>query len=324
MIPWTLSKQLSDFDFPKLLGARIVRIATNHDYQSMGYGSRALKLLGDYFEGKIVDIIEGIEENNSVRVHDHERIDDEENLNEISDVDLLTETIEPKQKLPPLLMKLNERKCERLDYLGVSFGLTNDLLRFWKKSLFLPVYLGQTTNDLTGEHSCIMIKELKRGEDKKSSDSWLFQYFIGNFQLYLEITIFYIFIFEEFRRRLVKLLTYEFRNLQPAVVINMLMQQVYDEKFESKILFLLFYNFLKHSFLSILIDISKNEIGDRFTQNDFKRLENYVNELVGYYDICDLVVEISNFVYLNKLGPNFTLSEVQSVIIFLIIKLKEK
>jgi hypothetical protein len=41
-----------------------------------------------------------------------------------------------------------------------------------------------------------------------------------------------------------------------------------------------------------LIDISKNEIGDRFTQNDFKRLENYVNELVGYYDICDLVVEI--------------------------------
>jgi hypothetical protein len=73
-----------------------------------------------------------------------------------------------------------------------------------------------------------------------------------------------------------------------------------------------------------LQDISKNEIGDRFTQNDFKRLENYVNELVGYYDICDLVVEISNFVYLNKLGPNFTLSEVQSVIIFLIIKLKEK
>jgi len=120
-------------------------------------------------------------------------------------------------------MKLNERKCERLDYLGVSFGLTNDLLRFWKKSLFLPVYLGQTTNDLTGEHSCIMIKELKRGEDKKSSDSWLFQYFIGNFQLYLEITIFYIFIFEKFRRRLVKLLRFEFFcNLQPAVVINML------------------------------------------------------------------------------------------------------
>jgi hypothetical protein len=89
LIPWTLSKQLSDFDFPKLLGARIVRIATNHDYQSMGYGSRALKLLGDYFEGKIVDINEGIEENNSVRVHDHERIDDEENLNEISETSIM-------------------------------------------------------------------------------------------------------------------------------------------------------------------------------------------------------------------------------------------
>ncbi len=185
LIPWTISQKFTDDDFPKLLGARIVRIATNHDYQSMGYGSRALKLLEHYFEGKIVDINEGIEENNSVRVHDDERIDDEENLNEISDVDLLTETIEPTKKLPPLLMKLNERKCERLDYLGVSFGLKNDLLRFWKKSLFLPVYLGQTSNDLTGEHSCIMIKELKRDVDKKSSDSWLFQYFIGNFQLYI-------------------------------------------------------------------------------------------------------------------------------------------
>jgi hypothetical protein len=104
----------------------------------------------------------------------------------------------------------------------------------------------------------------------------------------------------------------------------MLMQQVYDEKIESKILFLLFYNFLIHSFLSFLQDISKNEIGDRFTQNDFNRLENFVNELVSYYEISDLVVEISNFVFLNNLGPNFTLSEVQSVIIFLIIKLKEK
>jgi N-acetyltransferase 10 len=185
LIPWTVSQQFNDSDFPNLLGARIVRIATNPDYQSMGYGSRALKLLEEYYEGKIVDINEGNEENNLVKVHDDEEKSNEENLNEISDVDLLTETIEPKKKLPPLLLKLNERRCERLDYLGVSFGLTNDLLRFWKKSSFLPVYLRQTTNDLTGEHSCIMIKELNRDVEKKSNDSWLLQYFIGNFKIIL-------------------------------------------------------------------------------------------------------------------------------------------
>ena len=177
LIPWTVSQQFQDDDFPRLLGARIVRIATNPDYQSMGYGSRTMKLLEEYYEGKIVDINETASgEDGLTRVNEGE----EENLNEISDVDLLTERIEPKKKLPPLLLKLNERRSERLDYLGVSFGLTNDLLRFWKKSSFLPVYLRQTTNDLTGEHSCIMIKELKRGiEDEKTSYSWLFKYFIG-------------------------------------------------------------------------------------------------------------------------------------------------
>ena len=30
-------------------------------------------------------------------------------------------------------IKLNERKPELLAYMGVSFGLTSDLLRFWKK-----------------------------------------------------------------------------------------------------------------------------------------------------------------------------------------------
>lgn len=177
LIPWTVSQQFQDNDFPNLLGARVVRIATNPDYQSMGYGSRALKLLQDYYEGKIVDINENSE---SLKVNDDDNGEDNgKNIDEISDVDLLTETIEPKKKLPPLLLKLNERRAERLDYLGVSFGLTNDLLRFWKKSSFLPVYLRQTTNDLTGEHSCIMIKELNKDEEKKSVDSWLFQYFIG-------------------------------------------------------------------------------------------------------------------------------------------------
>lgn len=44
-------------------------------------------------------------------------------------VSLLEEVITPRKELPPLLLKLSERRAERLDYLGVSYGLTAQLLR---------------------------------------------------------------------------------------------------------------------------------------------------------------------------------------------------
>ena len=58
LIPWTVSQQFQDNDFPKLAGARVIRIATHPDYQGMGYGARAMKLLQDYYEGKIVNLSE--------------------------------------------------------------------------------------------------------------------------------------------------------------------------------------------------------------------------------------------------------------------------
>lgn len=57
---------------------------------------------------------------------------------------MLHEKLTPRKGLPPLLSKLTERKAEQLDYLGVSYGLTGDLLKFWKKCGYLPVYLRQT------------------------------------------------------------------------------------------------------------------------------------------------------------------------------------
>ena len=44
-------------------------------------------------------------------------------------VSLLEEVITPRRELPPLLLKLSERRAERLDYLGVSYGLTAQLLK---------------------------------------------------------------------------------------------------------------------------------------------------------------------------------------------------
>ena len=47
----------------------------------------------------------------------------------LQEVGLLEEVISPRSNLPPLLLKLSERPAEQLDYLGVSYGLTTQLLR---------------------------------------------------------------------------------------------------------------------------------------------------------------------------------------------------
>ncbi|KAJ8023746.1 RNA cytidine acetyltransferase [Holothuria leucospilota] len=143
MIPWTVSQQFQDNDFPRLSGARVIRIATHPDYQGMGYGSRSLELLQDYFEGKFPNLSDSREESKVKTVEEEA-------------VGLLEEVIAPKKNLPPLLSKLTERPAEKLDYLGVSFGLTASLLKFWKKAGYLPVYLRQTTTFGSGFFPCVL------------------------------------------------------------------------------------------------------------------------------------------------------------------------
>lgn len=46
--------QFCDAQFGELSGARVVRIATHPDYQNLGYGTRAIQLLHDYYAGKVV------------------------------------------------------------------------------------------------------------------------------------------------------------------------------------------------------------------------------------------------------------------------------
>lgn len=140
-----------DVNFPLLKGARIVRIATHPDYQRLGYGKRALELLRQYYQGFIPLEIENPEEEDTPVIEKPTNVD----------INLLEETVEPKKVLPPLLLKLSERRPEPLDYLGVSFGVTETLLKFWKKAKFVPIYLSQKTNDITGEHSCVMLSSLQ-------------------------------------------------------------------------------------------------------------------------------------------------------------------
>ncbi len=193
LIPWLMSQQFQDEDFAGLSGARVVRIATNPDYSSMGYGSRALELLRDYYEGKFTDISESSQEKD----YTIKRVSDKE----LENTDLKKDDVKLRdaKTLPPLLLKLSEKSPHYLDYLGVSYGLTSKLHKFWKNNKFTPVYLRQTANELTGEHSCIMLSPLENRESK-----WLFEFA------------------KDFHKRFLWLMSYDFKKFTAVQALNVI------------------------------------------------------------------------------------------------------
>lgn len=193
LIPWLVSQQFQDEEFASLSGARVVRIATNPDYASMGYGSRALELLRDYFEGKFTDI----SENTKPRDFTVKRVSDKE----LENTNLLKDDVKLRdaKTLPPLLLKLSEKPPHFLHYLGVSFGLTSQLHKFWKNNKFTPVYLRQTANDLTGEHTAVMISPLASREVK-----WLEEFA------------------KDFHKRFLQLLSYDFSKFTSVQSLNVI------------------------------------------------------------------------------------------------------
>ena len=118
---------------------------------------------------------------------------------------MLTETLKVRDptKMPPLLASLSEVKPPSLHWVGVSYGLTPELYRFWKRSQFVPVYLRQTTNELTGEHSCIMLRTLD-STTLQCDPTWL-RSFTG-----------------DFKKRFLQLLSYQFRAFSPSLALNVL------------------------------------------------------------------------------------------------------
>ncbi|XP_036620292.1 RNA cytidine acetyltransferase [Trichosurus vulpecula] len=264
LIPWTVSEQFQDPDFGSLSGGRIVRIAVHPDYQGMGYGSRALQLLQMYYEGQFPCLEEKV-------------VQKSQEINTVSSeaVSLLEEAVTPRKDLPPLLLKLSERPAESLDYLGVSYGLTPKLLKFWKRAGFVPVYLRQTPNDLTGEHSCIMLKTLSEEEDSEQ-EPWLPAFW------------------KDFRRRFLSLLAYQFSSFSPALALNILQNKNIGEKSQA--------------------ELSRGELEAAFLPYDLKRLEMYSRNMVDYHLIMDLIPAISRMHFLNQLGQ-LPLSVAQSALL---------
>ncbi|KAJ5224264.1 RNA cytidine acetyltransferase [Penicillium citrinum] len=276
LIPWLVSQQFQDEDFAGLSGARVVRIATNPEYTGMGYGSRALELLVDFFEGKFTSLDEDMAgpQEEMVRVTD----------DELTNSSLLDDNVQVRdiRSMPPLFGKLTERRPDALDYIGVSYGLTPTLHKFWKRSSFVPVYLRQTPNELTGEHSCVMLRTLSVGSNDAA---WL-----GAFA-------------RDFHRRFLALLSYQFREFPSVLSLSICESANSGAKLDTA---------------AIQRILKKADLDATFSPFDLKRLDSYANNLLDYHVILDMVPIISEFYFGNRLAGKVSLSGVQQSILLAI------
>lgn len=272
MIPWLISQQFQESKFATLSGARIVRIATHPDYANMGYGSKALRALNSFYSGECFNLDEALSEEHSYP--DPSAIDESTSL--LTD----TPTVRAVTAMPPLLQRLTERKPETLDYLGVSYGLTPQLLRFWKRAGYVPLYLRQTTSELTGEHTCVMVRGLNTSQEQELE--WL-----GEFA-------------KDFRRRFVTLLSFKFREFGSVMALSVLEAanqgvKRLDEG-QSRV-------------------IGTTELSSLLSPFDLKRLDSYSNNMLDYHVIMDLLPAIASLYFEKRLGDEVRLSAVQSSIL---------
>ena len=284
LIPWTIAQQYQDYDFASLSGARVVRIATHPSYQGMGYGTRALALLEDYYAGKIFSVTE--EEEDSA---DGERAGDSAKKSNEEEGDLSSETIAPRTHLPPLLQSLHERRPDPIHWLGVSFGLTPPLCKFWGAAGYVPLYVRLTSNDVTGEHTCIMLKTIAHKGDLLSAEGavdpdrkWL-----SSFSA-------------DFRCRFLSLLSFEFRRFPPSLALRILQQcgDSVDADSDSQ------YG----------KPLSASDLHSLLSTYDIRRLDSYARNLLDYHVVLDIVPQLARLHFQKRFG-SVSLSHVQAAIL---------
>ena len=279
LIPWLVSQQFQDEEFAGLSGARIVRIATNTEYIHMGYGTQALRLLTDFYEGKFANLSEStspVDENREsiVRVTD----------TELESSTLLSDNVKVRDihSMPALFSKLSERKPQLLDYLGVSYGLTAPLHKFWKRNSFAPVYLRQTPNELTGEHTCVMLRTLASSDN---DTAWL-----GAFA-------------RDFHKRFLSLLSYQFRTFPSVLALSINESANIGARLDTE---------------SPPRPLTRLDLDGIFSPFDLKRLESYANNMLDYHVIIDMIPSVAFLYFTGRFSSSVSLTGVQQSILLAI------
>lgn len=166
LIPWIVSEEHMDGSFLEKYGVRVVRMAVHPEYVSMGYGRRALGLLIEFL---------------SRQTGDRRRVEVQDKENNI------------------LLYELDEVAAPRVEWMGVSFGVTESLHNFWARNGFLPVGMKQKVTQATGEHSGIFLLPMKDSERSV----------VSRYN-------------QTFRSRFVGQLSSSFRNFSPSLCLSLL------------------------------------------------------------------------------------------------------
>jgi len=280
LIPWTLSQQFGDSKFAQLSGARIVRIAVHPSVQSMGYGSESIDQLFRFYNGDMVSLGNDEDEENESNVERNESDDDQ------SPAGINGEKLKPRAELPPLLLPLTEVDSPRLDWIGTSFGLTLPLHKFWTRCGLSLLYLRQTQNQLTGEHTAIMVRTLSGTTSFASS--WL-PAFAGDTQ-----------------RRVISLFAGPFREVDIRLAVSLLdglsKSCSSGGKEEGR---------LGRGQQPLKAD----ELDGILTPYDLRRLELYGRNLCDHHLVTDLLPIVAQLFFSGRLDENLSLSAVQSALL---------
>ena len=288
LIPWTISQQFGDSKFAQLSGARIVRLAVHPSVQGMGYGTRAIESLYRYYNGEMVSLVEHDDESEA-SMKDVSADGGDSDDAEGNGKGILGEKLKPRKELPPLLLPLTEVEAPKLDWVGTSFGLTYALHKFWSRAGLRLLYLRQTKNELTGEHSAIMLRSLPRrsGVD----DAWLPSFM------------------NDTRRRFISLLSGAFRHTDLRLALSVL------ESFEKS----------SDNAESVSTDgkmrstkqgkLTNDELDVFLTPHDLKRLELYGRNLCDHHLVTDLLPTIAQLYFTGRFGPDLQLSSVQAALL---------
>ncbi|KAJ1615011.1 KRE33p like superfamily I ATPAse fused to an acetylase [Cryptosporidium canis] len=300
LIPWTLCNHLARDDFGRLTGLRVVRIATHPSAQRMGYGTYAIKQLISKLEA-----LHESKEQSSFDPTQHIQMGDlpksqvkirKEIVPSAASVsgssDLRSEKLERAKNIPPLLEPIEDlqyilKDSERIDYIGTAFGITSELLKFWSKLGFLPVYIRQNVSEVTGEHSAILLKSI--------GECWL-SCFVQDFS---SRTIQYV-SSPQFRQMPVTLA------LTLSTSYKSFISKQGSESSET--------SSPSQGSAQMKPSLTESNLHCFLTDNDCLRLSRYARQMADYSSISDLVPVISQLYFENRLS-NISISFLQSAVL---------
>lgn len=239
-IPWTISQSCGFPEFAKKKGIRVVRIAVHPEVIGKGYGSVALEQLIRFY---------GKELNHS----------GSENS---------------------LFSPVTNAVPDDVQYIGSTFGMTKNLIRFWKKAGFTPVYLSDKKNVITGEHSVTVLRKLAI----EDSESWMNS------------------LSERFKIQIYRKLPTVLKDLPPTTAEELLFQ-VYPKERE---------NFLEKEEIKTKVDT------DRVTDDDISRLHKWVKGTSDIYNIIDIIPIISDYVFEKQ--PPLKMPAIEKAVLIMIGK----